>query len=897
MNGLRTSVLTVLLGSCAPAVAQTTAAQYKFDIPRQPLTAALAVFARETGFQIARFSDAGEPALTANPVSGIYTAERALDLLLAGSGFRYRFINDHTIGIVHIQPPAPESMSPKSETPASPAAPAPEVPKPAAKHLGFFAHLALLFAACGAGAAPGTACAQEAAPPSNGLEEIVVTAEKRESTVLKTAISLTAVSGHDLQEQGITSFATLAQEIPGISMKTAGPGQTEFEMRGLASSGGESPTVGFYLDDTPVTPPAGASNGKVVIDPNLYDLNRVEVLRGPQGTLYGAGSMGGTIKLLTNQPDLRTFAASAVGIASDTEGGGFNRGANAMLNIPILDDKVALRLVATDQYRSGWIDRIVLTNFPLEPNFSTQGSFTPGVGTIRGNVLAAAVSQDFHNVNVVREEGLRAILLIRPLDMLSVTTTAFYQRIDQGGMDLYDNPPGTLAHYQPADVAEPYSDNFDLLSTVVKLDFTGVQITSATSYWDRTSRQTQDGSEVWQDAFGEPTFTSGAAYIEIDKTRAFTQELRAASTGNGPLQWLAGGFYSKYTAEYEPAGIDEGFVTQYGFGTSNVYTAFEPTVVLQRALFGQASYQVMDDWKVAAGVRRYAYDSSVSATATGILGTPYGAAEATAKGINPSVTISFAPSSDFLAYGTAAKGFRPGGANVPVPQAPCANALAALGRTEAPLQFNSDSLWSYELGEKARLADSRLSINGSIYYEKWSGVQQQVTLTCGFFYTDNAASARAYGAELEVQAKLSSAWTASLNGGITHANLTSVTPGTGFNVGDRVQNVPNATASAALQYRAPVTPQFDFVGRLSGQYVGNRVDATYGINQLPGYNTEAGRAGLAGDRWSVFLFADNLTNRQVALSNTVSLIVNIPAVNRVATNQPRTLGLDFSYKF
>lgn len=897
MNGLRTSVLSVLIGSCATAVAQTSTAQYRLDIPRQPLTSALADFAKKTGLQVARFSDTEEPGPTANPVAGTYTAESALDLLLAGSGYSYRFVNERTIAIVRIQPSASEPTPSKPTAPAPQAPPTFEAPKPTPKHPGFFAHLAALFTVCGATAAPGSVCAQEAIPAANALQEIVVTAEKRESTVLKTPISLTAVSGHDLQEQGITSFTALAQEIPGVSMKTAGPGQTEFEMRGLASSGGESPTVGFYLDDTPVTPPAGSTNGKVVIDPNLYDLNRVEVLRGPQGTLYGAGSMGGTIKLLTNQPDLHAVAASAEGIVSDTSGGSFNRGANAMLNIPLLDDKVALRLVATSQYRSGWIDRIVLQNFPLEPNFSTQGSFTPGVGTIRGNVLAAPVAQNFHNVNDVREQGFRAIVLVKPLDMLSITTTAFYQRIDQGGMDLYDNPPGRLAHYQPYDVAEPYSDNFDLLSTVIKFDFAHVQLTSATSYWDRTSRQTQDGSEVWQDAFGEPTFTPGAAYIEIDKTRQFTQELRAASNSNGSLQWLAGGFYSKYTSEYEPAGIDQGFVTQYGFPTANVYTAFEPTVVLQRALFGQASYQVTDDWKLAAGVRRYAYGSSVSATATGILGTPYGAAEATAKGVNPSVTVSFAPTGNFLAYGTAAKGFRPGGANVPVPQAPCANALAALGRTEAPLQFNPDSLWSYELGEKAKLADSRLSINSSVYYEKWSGVQQQVTLTCGFFYTDNAASARAYGAELEVQAKLTSAWTASLSGGITHANLTSVAPGTGFNVGDRVQNVPNATASAALQYRAPVTPSFDFIGRVSGQYVGNRVDATYGLNQVPSYNTEAGRAGLAGDKWSVFLFADNLTNRQVALSNTVSLIVNIPSVNRVATNQPRTIGLDFSYKY
>src|SRR6202043_3737011 len=209
-------------------------------------------------------------------------------------------------------------------------------------------------------------------PPTNTvqkpqeLEEILVTAEKRESTVQKTPISITAISGADLQAQGISSLLSVAQQVPGLSFKTSGPGQTEFEMRGLTSTGGQSPTVGFYLDETALTPPAMAQNGKVVIDPNLFDLNRIEILRGPQGTLYGAGSMGGTIKLVTNQPDPQRFSANLEGIGSGTNGGGFNHTENAMVNAPIIPDVVALRVVATDKYVEGWIDRDVLSPFPLE---------------------------------------------------------------------------------------------------------------------------------------------------------------------------------------------------------------------------------------------------------------------------------------------------------------------------------------------------------------------------------------------------------------------------------------------------------------------------------------------------------------------------------------------------
>src|SRR5207302_8872398 len=167
-----------------------------------------------------------------------------------------------------------------------------------------------------------------AGAPADTLEEVVVTAEKRESTVQTTPISVTAIEGTVLQAQGVTDMLTLAQQVPGISFKTSGPGQTEFEMRGLTSTGGESPTVGFYLDDAVLTPAAMAQNGKTVIDPSLFDLSRVEVLRGPQGTLYGAGSMGGTIKLVTNPPNPRALAANVEGIGAGTSGGGFNRSEN-----------------------------------------------------------------------------------------------------------------------------------------------------------------------------------------------------------------------------------------------------------------------------------------------------------------------------------------------------------------------------------------------------------------------------------------------------------------------------------------------------------------------------------------------------------------------------------------
>src|SRR3984957_579685 len=401
----------------------------------------------------------------------------------------------------------------------------------------------------------------QVAPPSEELQEIIVTAEKRESTVQKTPISITAITGADLQAQGVTDMVSVAQQVPGISFKTSGPGQTEFEMRGLTSTGGESPTVGFYLDDAILTPAAMAQNGKTVIDPSLFDLNRVEVLRGPQGTLYGAGSMGGTIKLVTNQPDPKAFAANVEVIGSDTTGGGgFNHTENVMVNIPLMQDVVALRLVGTDKYIDGWIDRKVVSPFPPEVNGSTA----------RGDVAAAPVAEDFSHSNTEHLQAGRAALLIQPTDRLSITLGFMHQSLTQDGPNTIESPPRTETHYQPFDVSEPFEDKFNLYSLTGKYNFDAFQLVSATAYWDRQQNQTQDISEAMQDYiggfFGPPAafpFTTTGSVTEAgntwfgfgpgtitedDYTRQFSEELRLASTGNGPLQWLVGGSSTSFGA-------------------------------------------------------------------------------------------------------------------------------------------------------------------------------------------------------------------------------------------------------------------------------------------------------------------------------------------------------------
>jgi len=748
-----------------------------------------------------------------------------------------------------------------------------------------------------------TAPAEKVTGKESALEEIVVTAEKRESTVQKTPISMTAISEAEIQAQGFDDFRSIALQTPGVSMKTSGPGQTEFEMRGLDATGGFSPTVGFYIDDAPLTAPAQAAQGKVVVDPDLYDLNRVEVLRGPQGTLYGAGSMGGTIKLVTNAPQLNTVAVSGQTTESGTEGGGFNYGGSAMLNLPIAQDVAAIRFVGTYKYTSGWIDRIVLNPFPLE----TNGGLT------RGNVLDAPVQARYSDVNWEELWGGRVSVLWKLGDNLTVQPGIMHQKISTGGPFSIDDPPGTVyAHYQPFDIAEPLEDNFTLYTLTLKYHFDFADLTSATAKWNRHDEQTQDISETIQALLGLPSFyppdgIGGGSQEETDFSEQASEELRLASNGDGRFQWLGGFFFSDFssntTSLSDYAGLEP------VFGTEDLIAVGEPIRIIQRALFGETSYKVTDQFKATLGLRYYRYSSDEEAINSGIAsiaggpGTVLEFGRAENKGFNPKVNFSYTPTDDLLIYTTAAKGFRPGGPNVPVPltgPAQCLTGpgnLESLGLTSAPNQFNPDNVWSYEIGEKARTLGNTFQINSAVYYERWTDVQQLVDPSCGFSFTANAGTAIVYGSEIELAASVGSSVTVTQNVGYTHATFDDTVRATNTVAGQKLLDVPDVTTTTALIYTMPVTAALNFSARGTYTYVGPMQDITFVRNNLPGYSLVNARAGVTSDRYSAYLFCDNLTNKMAILTNNVAQTVNIPSLNRWVTNQPRTIGVDLQVRY
>jgi len=749
------------------------------------------------------------------------------------------------------------------------------------------------------------------ASPSDQLLEIVVTAEKRESTVQATPISITAISGADLQARGITDLVTVAEQTPGMSFRTAGPGQTEFEMRGISSTGGSVGTVGFYVDETPITPPSFGAVGKVVIDPSLFDLKSVEILRGPQGTLYGAGSMGGTIKVVTNQPDSSQFDASAQLTGSGTDGGGFNRSGNLMLNLPIVKDVAALRLVASSDYRDGWIDRIVVNPFPYPSNVGCPPSFF--VGCVRGNVAAGPITRVIPKVNWDRVNSVRPTLLVAPSDDLNITISALYQQMNLGGYDNIDVPPGCEAgvlcgHYQPFDVPEPFSDRVKLLSGVVKYTGLGVvELTSATSYWSRNEQQTQDATEAIQNALGTPFVP--VPYTEIDESAQFSQELRATSRGTGRFQWLAGLFFSNFHYRLVQNSANSFFADPVLNPQGVLYDINVPYDTKEYAVFAEASYMITPFWKLTAGVREFRYRSEDEWVESGVF-APYGAGTLFTQasgnsdhGTNPKFNLAYIPSGDLTVYATASKGFRPGGISEPLPltgTVSCLPSLKAVGFTGTAQTYGPDSLWNFELGVKARSDEGRVSIHGDVFYIRWNDIQQVIPLSCGYLLEANAGNARSYGPEVEIQAKLTPALTVGVNAAYTKSYINQPAAFAGVPPGQPLFNISKYTANAFLEYQHPVSSQWTLTSRVTESITGPQWDIAYAMQQLPSYALTDLRVSLGRNdgKWTATAFVQNATNKMAILTvNNTLFTENIPDLTRATVNQPRTIGIQMDWHY
>jgi iron complex outermembrane recepter protein len=764
---------------------------------------------------------------------------------------------------------------------------------------------------------------------SGQLAEVVITAEKRVSTVHDTPISISAVSGDALLTRGVASLADLAQGTPGLSLKSEGPSQTEIEMRGMTSSGGNSATVGFYLDDIPLTGPASAQNGHVVIDPDLYDLNRVEILRGPQGTLFGSGSMGGTVRLITNQPNASEFQSTAQSVLSGTDGGGFNHKDNLMLNLPLIDNTLALRVVGTENYASGWIDRIVADPSPL-----VGGN---PIGTVRGDVQNAPIEKQYPGSNAYQIYGARVTLLWKASENLSITPVFFHETSTQNGISAYDSAPGTEAHYQPFDIAEPLTDSLTAYSLNVNYSFSRLDLTSSTARWTRNSTQVEEASEAFNNPLEGITYNSNYGLpnpgyygptgsgpehgIEIDPSNQFSEELRLTSKENDSLSWVTGLYYSHFYSLWTFNGTTPNYPAYMDLGTlgpattPNWFDAYSPTTLSQTAAFGDATYALSDALKVDGGARLNHYNYRFSSCISG-WGSAKGAATPSCSGLiglsstsfNPKINLSYTLSPDVMTYATVSSGFRPGGGNAAYPTTGSAWGAAFQQQNYTsgkwPATYEPDRVLSYELGEKARLLGRRLTVNASIYYEDWRHVQLEAYPN-DWALNINGNYVSIYGADIDLLADLGAGFQLEVAAGYLYQWLDGgshwvITPI------HKMPEVAPANGTAALSYSKALSGSYTFTARLENSYTGPRYSIFFSnpyefvgtYKQLPGYDLINVRAGVAfRDTWSATLFVNNVTNKHVELESMFTENEPQPDFTRIETNQPLTAGVDLTYRY
>jgi iron complex outermembrane recepter protein len=598
-----------------------------------------------------------------------------------------------------------------------------------------------------------------------------------------------------------------------------------------------------------------------------------------------------------------------------------------MLNLPLINDKLALRIVGSEAHTSGWIDRIVLNPFPLPTNG----------GATRGDVLAAPVQSVRHGSNAEQLYGVRVTMLWKPTDELSITPSIFYQRVTQEGPSSFDSVPGTEAHYQPFGVAEPYSDEIKVYSLNVNYHFDSFDLTSITAQWNRASIQSQDGSENFNNplsfvevnipgtiSFYLPGGTGPVQGTETDPSKQFSEEIRAASTGEGPLKWVGGLFYSHfksvwnlYTAVENPAAFfDNG--TGAPATANAIWNLVNPTTISQYAAFGEGTYALTSQLKATVGLRYYSYDYSFHDDFAG-WGSPLGGAtpsiesvSQTHSGVNPKFNLAYEFDKDLMVYVTASKGYRPGGANQPLPTTgplwapggvPLSTSPFNYPNGKWPESYEPDTLWSYELGEKARFFDRHLTVDASAYYEKWSNVQL-LELPNDYLLNDNNGDAKIYGGELEARGLLGAGFQLGISGGYTHAILS---PGIHYTItpANLVPDVPEFTANANLTYEHSLGDKYMLNARLETTYVDKRYDLTFPpgfgtgeLTPLSPYDLTNVRVGIRSEAgWGVAVFVNNVTNKQAQLENMTQLTLTNASFNRVVTSQPRTAGVDLTYAF
>ncbi|MRW89236.1 TonB-dependent receptor [Duganella sp. FT80W] len=748
---------------------------------------------------------------------------------------------------------------------------------------------------------------------SDEIEVVKVTAQKRKEDPAKVAMSITAVTGAQLQAEHVNDITDLTRVVPNISFTAAsgnggaGPGTSNIEIRGISSTAGAA-TVGMYLGETPITVGNVYTMGN--IEPRFFDIDRVEVLRGPQATLYGASSMGGTIKFVPVEPDLKEREFSTYTEASNTKGGSPSYSGNVIGNFPLIPDELALRIGVQAQHTGGYINQV----------------------DNDGNLLA-------RNINQMSDQELRAALKWKPTRTLTISPSVYFQRVDAKDIDAFNLD---MPLYQARKVVrEPSIDKLLTPSVTINWDMGGADLTSTTSYFERKFDRQQNGSEYSSYAMSSDltSIENGGkapqALIDAvvalpsvvylnNQVRQVAQEFRVASHPYdekvSPWTWLVGTYFSNQhtniteddpipgiTATFASFGFDIADPTLLPdaapgqFPHDSVYAGIFHYREKQGSVFGELNYYFSPTVHATFGARYLKAKSTLSQ-----INSNYGAgpgdnssADISAHAFTPKYALTWEVDPANTVYTSVSKGFRLGGANVYVPSVTCAGDLQDQGLTDAPIAYAPDSLWSYEVGSKSRFLNNHVSLNADVFYVKWKNIQQAVYMpNCGYTYNANAGNATTKGFEFDIKAKPMPGLTLSLSAGYVKAVLSDdsgIANGVvGAVAGARIQGVPNynAALNATYNFSAWDMPAFVMGGM---QWVGSSrgtLDPDQTDYERPGYHTNDFSTGLTMGAYTFTAFVKNAFDTKT--------IIQHPQVASIVQGYrltPRSIGVSLATKF
>jgi outer membrane receptor protein involved in Fe transport len=723
------------------------------------------------------------------------------------------------------------------------------------------------------------------AEDASQVDEIVVTALRRETNLQDTALSISALSGATLEKMGASTLQDVIASVPGLNLTEGQTGQRRISVRGVQSAG-ES-TVGLYLGETPVAGPNSANSDPSSMTPdlNMFDVSRVEVLRGPQGTLFGSGSMSGTFRVVFNQANTEKYEGGLDLTANTIKDGGEGYSARGMVNVPVVEGLLGARLVLYDELRGGYVDNVRLGQ---------------------------------EDVNEVRAYGGRLMLNFTPLENLKVTGLVTLQ--NQDVKDSNGWLPG-VGEYQNDNYTKlSFPNAFRLYNLAAEWDLGPVTINGSTSYYTWDATKFIDGSLSALQVRAAGTYCaryngiSGAcnatqlanyrAYIDSVfplsgyqpmQVESRIHELRATSNSDGPFTWTVGAFYEdrsdsavSSTVEADALSGEIYMPIQYTFSRS---IAVDLT---QKALYGEATWEVLDGLRITGGVRAYEYEktshSQVLTTSylNASVAGPMSTYDSSASGQVFKLNVSYDVTPDAMVYAQYSEGFRPGGIN------------NTPGLTPDLIPYSSDSLESYEIGAKTAWFDNRLTVNLSAYEIKWSNMQISASIP-NFSFIANVGASTIKGLEIEATARPMTGLT--LNGSMGFVDGTlDVDQTTGLIVaagkaGDTIPNEPDFKAAFAADYTWPIATAFDGVMRVDYSYMGQAISTfrpTSPYYETMGeYSNVNLRGGIEGDGWGAYLFVSNLLDvvgkTKVTSSNTEE--------QRTYSIAPRTIGVNLRRRF